>query len=110
MAERNLSVVHVTIWRWVQLHPRLNQPMRREMRPPNRSWRVDETHAKVGANRTYVYRRSILSARRSTSRCHSNDPIARRSCSYAWHCPARDPRRASSMWMAIRRMPAQSPS
>jgi transposase, IS6 family len=39
MAERNLSVDHVTIWRWVQRYaPVLNQRIRREMRHPNRSW------------------------------------------------------------------------
>ena len=45
MAERNLSVDHVTIWRRVQRYaPILNQRIRREMRNPNRSWRVDETY------------------------------------------------------------------
>jgi len=45
MAERNLSVDHVTIWRWVQRYaPILNQRIRREMRDRNRSWRVDETY------------------------------------------------------------------
>ena len=40
MAERNLSVDHVTIWRWVQRNaPVLNQRIRREQRRPNRSWR-----------------------------------------------------------------------
>jgi transposase-like protein len=48
MAERGLSVDHVTIWRWVQRYPPvLNQRLRRELRPHNRSWRVDETYVKV---------------------------------------------------------------
>src|SRR6185503_15648033 len=43
MAERGLTVDHVTIWRWVQRYaPVLNQRIRREIRRPNRSWRVDE--------------------------------------------------------------------
>jgi transposase-like protein len=48
MAERNLCVDHVTIWRWVQRYaPVLNQRIRREMRHHNRFWRVDETYIKV---------------------------------------------------------------
>jgi hypothetical protein len=48
MAERGLSVDHVTVWRWVQRYaPVLNQRIRRELRRPNRSWRVDETYVKV---------------------------------------------------------------
>jgi transposase, IS6 family len=42
MAERTLSVDHVTIWRSVQPYTSvLNQRIRREMLCPNRSWRVD---------------------------------------------------------------------
>ena len=48
MAERGLSVNHVTIWRWVQHYaPPLNQWLRRERRHPNRSLRVDETYIKI---------------------------------------------------------------
>src|SRR5215471_4744856 len=57
MAERNLSVDHVTIWRWVQRYgPILNQRIRRELRRPNRSWRVDETYVRVAGHWAYLYR------------------------------------------------------
>ena len=50
MAERGLAVDHVTIWRWVQRYvPVLNQRIRRELRHPNRSWRVDETYVRVAS-------------------------------------------------------------
>ena len=48
MEERGLSVDHVTIWRWVLRYaPILNRRMRREVRHPNRSWRVDETYVRA---------------------------------------------------------------
>src|SRR5688572_26169973 len=57
MAERELCVDHVTIWRWVQRYaPVLNQRIRRELRHPNRSLRVDETYIRVAGEWTYLYR------------------------------------------------------
>ena len=51
MTERNLSVDHGTVWRWVQRYaPILNQRIRCEMRHPNRPWRVDETYVKVAGS------------------------------------------------------------
>ncbi len=57
MAERNLSVDHVTIWRWVQRYaPELKRRCRRELRDTNRSWRCDETYVRVAGKWTYLYR------------------------------------------------------
>ena len=56
VAERNLRVGHVTIWRWVQRYaPELNRRCRRELRPTNKSWRVDETYLRVAGKWTYLY-------------------------------------------------------
>lgn len=47
MAEREVDVDHSTIARWVVHYaPLLNELIRREMRTPNRSWRVDEAYYK----------------------------------------------------------------
>src|SRR5260370_36358048 len=57
MAERNFTVDHVTIWRWVQRYaPELNRRCRPELRMTNRSWRVDETYLRVAGQWTYLYR------------------------------------------------------
>jgi transposase, IS6 family len=57
MAERGLAVDHSTVWRWVQRYaPMLNQRLSRELRRPNRSWRVDETYVRVAGRWTYLYR------------------------------------------------------
>jgi IS6 family transposase len=57
MAERNLRVDHVTIWRWVQRYaPELNRRCRRELRKTNGSWRCDETYIRVAGQWTYLYR------------------------------------------------------
>ena len=57
MAERNIQVDHVTIWRWIQRYaPELSRRCRQEMRKTNRSWRVDETYLRVAGNWTYLYR------------------------------------------------------
>src|SRR5437764_13614989 len=66
MAERNLSVDHVTIWRWVQRYaPELKRRCRPELRKTNGSWRCDETYIRVSGKRTYLYRADVSSGEQS---------------------------------------------
>ena len=57
MAERNLSVDHTTVWRWVLRYaPELNQRVRRELKKTGGSWRVDETYVCIAGQWRYLYR------------------------------------------------------
>ncbi len=57
MAERGLSVDHSTIARCVLRYaPVLNERLRRHVRRPAGSWRVDETYVRVNGRWTYLYR------------------------------------------------------
>ena len=57
MGEHGLNVDHSTIARWVLRYaPILNERIRRHIRYPNWSWRVDETYVRVSGNWTYLYR------------------------------------------------------
>ena len=52
-----LAADHTTIWRWVQRYaPELNKRCRRELKPTNGSWRVDETYVRVKGKWAYLYR------------------------------------------------------
>src|SRR5207244_11994249 len=77
VSERGMQADHTTIWRWVQCHaPELNTRCRRELKPTNGSWRVDETYIRVKGKWTYLYRAVdssgatidfLLAARRDTA-------------------------------------------
>jgi len=57
MAERNLSVDHTTVWRWLQRYaPELSQRVRRELKRTGGSWRVDETYVRIAGQWRYLYR------------------------------------------------------
>ena len=59
LMEWGLSADHTTIWRWVQRYaPELNKRCRRELKPTNGSWRVDETYICQGGSWRYLYRAS----------------------------------------------------
>ncbi|WP_292388162.1 IS6 family transposase [Methanosarcina sp. UBA5] len=57
MTERGIKVDHTTIMRWVhQYSPEIEKKIRRQLRPTNNSWRVDETYIKVKGKWKYLYR------------------------------------------------------
>src|SRR6267142_4569917 len=57
LLERGLPADHTTIWRWVQRYaPELNKRCRRELKPTNGSWRVDETYICQSGSWRYLYR------------------------------------------------------
>jgi IS6 family transposase len=57
VTERGLPADHTTIWRWVQRYAsELNKRCRRELKPTNGSWRVDETYIPVAGEWHYLYR------------------------------------------------------
>src|SRR5271165_2931561 len=57
LAERGLHADHVTVWRWVQRYaPEMERRLRRQLKPTNDSWRVDETYIRVKGKWRYLYR------------------------------------------------------
>jgi transposase-like protein len=57
MAERHISVDHVTVYRWVQTFtPEFIDVARPVRHVPGDRWFVDETYAKVAGRWTYLYR------------------------------------------------------
>jgi transposase-like protein len=57
MAERNLSMAHTTIMRWVHHYaPQFERRWNRFARPAGSSWRVDETYVKIRGQWVYLYR------------------------------------------------------
>jgi transposase, IS6 family len=57
LAERGVTVDHVTIYRWVQLFtPEFIEAARRCRHAPGDRWFADETYLKVGGTRAYLYR------------------------------------------------------
>src|SRR6202158_36721 len=57
MAERDLSLAHTTIMRWVHHYaPEFDRRWNRFARPAGSSWRVDETYVKIRGKWMYLYR------------------------------------------------------
>lgn len=56
MEERELSIAHTTIMRWIhQYGPQLEKKVRHHLKPTNDSWRVDETYIKIKGQWMYLY-------------------------------------------------------
>jgi IS6 family transposase len=54
-AERGRAADHTTIWRWVQHYGlELERRLRRQLKPTNRSWRVDETYIRIQGRWRYL--------------------------------------------------------
>ena len=99
MAERNLSVDHVTIWRWVQRYaPELNRRCRPELRKTNRSWRWTRRMFASLANGPIYIERSIQPAPRSIfscrpTRCSCGETLLSERIACTWPpLPTRDQR------------------
>ena len=57
MAERNLSMAHTTIMRWVHHYaPEFERRWNRFARPAGSPWRVDKTYVKIRGQWVYLYR------------------------------------------------------
>ena len=68
MAERDLSLAHTTIMRWVNHYaPEFERRWKRFARPAGSSWRVDETYVKIRGNGCTYTGRSIARAEPWTS-------------------------------------------
>ena len=83
-----LPIDHSTIGRWVLRYaPELNKLVRREIRPPNRSWRVAETYIRVAGVWTYLYR-AVDSTGETIDFMLSpkRDVVVASTSSYSWRC------------------------
>src|ERR1700720_1954936 len=77
LAERGLAADHTTIWRWVQRYgPELEQRLRPQLKPTNKSWRIDETYIRVttgGRSAAASWCAPVLGANFSAAFPHSGD-------------------------------------
>jgi IS6 family transposase len=56
-AERGLAISPSCIWRWVQVYgPELDRRSRPQLKPTNKSWRLEETYIKVKGRDRFLYR------------------------------------------------------
>jgi IS6 family transposase len=56
LADRGLTIAHITIFRWIQAYaPELEKRIRPQLRLFNGSWRVDETYVRVKGRWSSLY-------------------------------------------------------
>src|SRR5215468_4048717 len=57
MAERNLSVDHTTVWRWVQAYaPEIRNRLQGHLKYKRTTWFMDETYVRVAGRWMYLFR------------------------------------------------------
>jgi len=76
LAEREISVDHSTILRWVRRYaPEFEKKWHRYARLIGPSWRVDKTYVKVGGTWTYLYRGVDKSGKSTVSHLSRNRTV-----------------------------------
>jgi transposase, IS6 family len=57
MAERNLTVDHTTVWRWVQAYaPEIRKRLQGQLKYKRATWFMDETYVRVAGRWMYLFR------------------------------------------------------
>ena len=57
MAERGLSVDHISVWRWTQAYgPEVYRRLKGEVKPKSSTWHIDETFVRVAGRCVYLFR------------------------------------------------------
>ena len=57
MAERNLTVDHTTVWRWVQAYaPEIRKRLQGHLKYKRTTWIMDETYVRVAGRWMYLFR------------------------------------------------------
>ena len=57
MAERNLTVDHTTVWRWVQAYaPEIRRRLHGQLKYKHTTWFMDETYVRVAGRWMYLFR------------------------------------------------------
>src|ERR671912_1054144 len=57
MAERNLTVDHTTVWRWVQAYaPEIRKRLQGQLKYKRTTWFMDETYVRVAGRWMYLFR------------------------------------------------------